>query len=403
MSSLNDRLKHIITHGYQNAPALRQLMEQAGVTPADIQSVADLPKIPVTTKDQLAQQQQENPPFGGWLAAPPETLQHIFISPGPLFEPEGIAESEEWPSEAFEVIGLGQGDIVFNTFLYHLVPAGIALDAAIRSTGATVVPTGPGNTEYQVQIMMSLGATGYVGTPSFLKIIFEKAAKMEIPRQSIPIKKALFSAEPYPPSLRTFFEQDYGMITSQAYATAELGIIAFDWTGQTTLQLAQNMIVEIVDPGSGQPVPPGEPGHVVVTTFNETYPLVRLGTGDLSAYVGEPNEAGFYTHIKGWMGRVGDAVKARGMFLHPLQLKGAIAKFEALGNIQAFITRPETRDHIKLHVELKDASVDKAAFGEEVRAAVSQACRLKIDQVEFVAHDSIETSDRTVVDERTWE
>jgi len=401
--SLNDRLRHIIAHGYENAPALRELMENAGVTPADIQTVADLPKIPVTTKEQLVQMQQENPPFGGWLAAPQENLQHIFVSPGPLFEPEGITASEKWSAEAFETIGLGRDDIVFNTFLYHLVPAGLLLDAAIRATRAIVVPTGPGNTEYQVQIMMRLGATGYVGTPSFLKIMFEKADEMNIPRQDIPIKKALFSAEPYPPSPRAFFEQDYGMITSQAYATAELGIIAFDRTGETTLKLAQNLIVEIVDPESGQPAPPGEPGHVVVTTFNETYPLVRLGTGDLSAYVGEPNDEGFYTHIKGWMGRVGDAVKVRGMFLHPLQLKGAIAKFEMLGNVQAFVTRPETRDHVKLQVELKDASVDKPALGKEVKAAVSQACRLKIDVVEFVEPGSIDASARVVVDERSWE
>ena len=377
--SLDDRLKHIIHHGYDKAPALRQLMQQAGVTPADIQSIIDLPRIPVTTKDQLLRMQQEDPPFGGWLAVPQESLSHIFVSPGPLFEPD-----DSWSPEVFEAIGIGRGDIVMNTFAYHMTPAGLLIDTTIRATGATVVPTGPGNTDLQLQTMMKLGVTGYVGTPSFLKIIFEKAEEMSISRQDIPIKKAFFSAEPYPPSLRAFFEQDYGLMTTQAYATAELGVIAYDLPGETSLKLARNMIVEITDPESGQSVPAGEPGQVVVTTFNEAYPLVRLGLGDLSAFVGQPDAEGFHTHIKGWMGRVGDAVKVRGMFLHPLPLKAALAKFEALGNIQAIITRPETRDHVRLRVELKDTSLDRESLSEEVKAVAGQACRLRIDQVEFV-------------------
>jgi phenylacetate-CoA ligase len=399
--SLNERLRQLISQGYENAPALRRIMDDAGVAPADIQSLADLPKLPVTTKDQLVQMQQKDPPFGGWLAIPKESLGHIFISPGPIFEPEDQAGEQD--TGAFEAIGVGPNDIVLNTFSYHLVPAGMLLDTAIRATGATVVPTGPGNTEYQVHIMMKLGATSYVGAPSFLKIILDKAEEMNIQRRDIPIKKALFSAEPYPPSLRAFFEHECGMLTSNAYATAELGIIAYDWTGESKMKLAQNMIVEIADPESGQPVPPGEPGQVVVTRFNPTYPLVRLGVGDLSAYIGQPDEKGYYKYIKGWLGRVGDAIKVRGMFLHPLQLKGAIAKFETLGNVQAIVTRPETRDHVDLRVELKDASADKAAVEAEVRAAVSQACRLKINVVNFVEVGSIDTSARTVVDERSWE
>jgi phenylacetate-CoA ligase len=394
-----ERLKEIIKHGYENAPALRRLMDEAGVRPADIQSVADLPKIPVTSKDKLIQMQQENPPFGGWLAAPKKELQHIFVSPGPLFEPD-----DEWQPEAFQAVGIDSGDIVINAFAYHMVSAGLLIDAAVRAAGATVVPMGPGNTEAQVDIMLRLGVTGYTGTPSFLKIIFQKAEEMNIDPQDVPLKKAVFSAEPYPPSLRTFFEQDYKMITSQAYATADLGIIAYDRPGEAALRLAQNMIVEITDPATGQPVPAGEPGEIVVTTFNKTYPLVRYGLGDLSAFVGEPDDEGFYPRIKGWLGRVGDAVKVRGMFLHPLQLKGALAKFEGLGNFQASVTRPDAaRDHVKLRVELKDAAVASPTLGDAVKAAASQACRLTIDEVEFVEAGAIEPSARAVVDERRWE
>jgi phenylacetate-CoA ligase len=401
--SRTTRLRQTIAHGYQNAPALRQLMDQAGVTPVDIQSVADLPRIPVTTKDQLAQMQKDNPPFGGWLAIPKQDLKRIYVSPGPLFEPEGEEPLEPARLDAFRAAGFGTGDVVLNAFMYHLVPAGLLLDTGLQAVGATVMPSGPGNTDFQIQIMMALGTTGYVGTPSFLKIIFEKAAEMGIPRQAIPIKKALFTAEPYPPSLRAFFEQDYGLHTSQTYATAELGVIAFDRPGEDTMELARDLIVEIVDPETGQPVPAGEPGHVVVTTFGKTYPLVRLGTGDLSAFVGQPDDEGLHTHIKGWLGRVGDAVKVRGMFLHPLQLKAALARFEAVGNVQAIVTRPDTRDSVRLRVELKDRSADQAALEEEVRSAASQACRLKIDEVEFVEAGSIDASARIVVDERSWE
>ncbi|MDX1522778.1 MAG: AMP-binding protein, partial [Anaerolineae bacterium] len=245
--------------------------------------------------------------------------------------------------------------------------------------------------------------TGYVGTPSFLKIIFQKAEQMGHDAQAIPIKSALFSAEPYPPSLRTYFEQDYGLITSQAYGTAELGFVAYDKTGETALRVAQNMIVEIADPETGQPMPAGEPGQIVVTTFNQTYPLVRLGTGDLSTFVGKVDQEGFHTHIKGWMGRVGDAVKVRGMFLHPMPLKAALGRFAEVGHVQAFVTRPDTRDYVTLNVELTDSSADETALRAAILQAASEASRLKIDQVEFVEPGSIDPGDRPIVDERRWD
>ncbi len=399
---LDSRLKEIIQHAYAHAPAFRNVMDTVGVSPDDIQSYRDLPKLPVTTKEQLLEMQRENPPFGGWLAVSPETIEHVFVSPGPLFEPEGGEFPEEWRSDVFAELSMGQGDIVFNTFMYHLTPAGLRLDAAVRETGATVVPSGPGNTEYHVEIMMKLGVTGYVGTPSFLKIIFERAAEMGIAAADIPIKKALFSAEPYPPSLRAYFEDGFGMTTAQTYATAELGILAFDTSGEPGMNLSHTMIVEIADPATGQPVPPGEPGQVVVTTFNKTYPMIRLGTGDLSALAGEPDDDGYYWHIKGWLGRIGDAIKVRGMFLHPVQLKSAVGKFPQLGAAQAVITRPDTRDHIRVRVELTADAADRDALAEEVRAAVSAACRLRVDTVELVSPGSIDSAARTILDERTW-
>ncbi len=400
--TLNTRLQKIIAYGYENAPSLRQIMDTAGITPADIKSIADLPKIPVTTKEQLAQMQNDAPPFGGWLTVPISQLKRIFVSPGPIFEPEGENVAVQWHSEVFNKVGIGKNDIVLNTFMYHLTPAGLRLEAAVRSAGATVIPSGPGNTEYQVQIMQKIGATAYIGTPSFLKIIFEKAAEMGINKADISIKKAVFTAEPYPPSLREYFESGYGMQTAQTYATAELGIIAYEVTGDTGMTLSKNMIVEIVDPATGQPIPAGEPGHLVVTTFNEIYPMIRLGTGDISAFIGNPNTDGAHTKIKGWMGRVGDAVKVRGMFLHPLQLKSAVAKFEGAGKFQAIVTRPDTRDEVVVKIEVENGT-DNLALQNNLKSAISQACRLRIDQVELVTAGSIPADARPIIDKRTWE
>ncbi|HEY84990.1 MAG TPA: phenylacetate--CoA ligase [Chloroflexi bacterium] len=397
--SKNERLKEIIKHACQNAPAVKQMMQAAGLGPADIESLEDLPRLPVTTKDELAKQQQENPPFGGWLAAPVKSLRRIFISPGPLFDPQGANEViDAARGEAFTAVGIGAEDIVLNTFMYHLVPAGILLDNGLAAVGATVVPTGPGNTEYQAKIAVALAATGYVGAPSFLKIILDKMAEMGIPKEAVPIKKALFSAEPYPQSLRSVFEGEYGMSTGQAYATADLGVIAYEQPGEAGLRISSDLIVEVVDPESGQPVPPGQVGHVVVTTFNKTYPLIRLGTGDLSAFGDESR-----THIKGWMGRVGDAIKVRGMFLHPLQLMGAIASVEGTGKAQAIVRRPDARDTVALKIEFSAPGADQTAVVEQIKNVVRTAVRLKIDAVELLSPNTLPANARPIEDERSWD
>jgi len=383
---------------------VKNLFGQAGVTPDEIQTVADLAKLPVTSKDQLVAMQQADLPFGGWLAVPRESLRHIFISPGPIFDPEAGEEvGAKGVAEAFRAVGIGPGDVVLNTFLYHMVPAGLLMDAALNMLGATVVPTGPGNTEFQVQIAMALRATGFVGTPSFLKTILDEAEKKGIPKTAFPIKKAFFSAEPYPPSLRRVFEEEYGMRTGQAYATADLGVIAYECEQAEGLHYSDELIVEIVG-SDGKPLGPGEQGEVVVTTFNQTYPLIRFGTGDLSAYTDEPCPCGRPgRRLLGWMGRVGDAVKVRGMFLHPNQLQQAVARVAGLGRFQAVVTRPETRDTLTLRVELTDESADRAALTESLKAAVRESCRLGLDTVEFLAPGSIPEDARPVVDERTWE
>lgn len=394
MSQLDQQVRQQIAHAYQNAPAIKALMDGTGVTPDDIQTTDDLGKIPVTSKERLQELQQENPPFGGFLAVAPKDLRRIYLSPGPLFDPEGYDDDggAQAAKQAFSEAGFGEDDIVINAFLYHMVPAGLALDAGVAQVGATVVPMGPGNTDVQVMVMMRLGATGYCGTPSFLEMILAKVEEMGIPKAGLPLKKAFFSAEPYTPSQRQKFEGDYGLVTAQAYATADLGIIGYEVPGKQGLYVPDNLVVQVCSPETGEILPHGELGEVVVTTFNKAYPLIRFGTGDLSIMDAE----GVRLKLRGWMGRSGEAIKVRGMFLHPNALRAGLAAFENIEKFQAVVERDGARDVVTLQVILSGGTIDEDA----IKSAVTTASRLTINKIEVV--DSIEGS-RLVRDARQFD
>ena len=393
MSDINQKLRDHLAYAYANASAVKALFDESGLKPEDIQTVADLPKLPVTSKDKFAEMQQNNPPFGGWLGVPIESLDRIYLSPGPIYDPfslDDVAVLDD-AENTLRHAGFGQGDIVINTFLYHLVPAGLLLDEAVRRTGATVVPLGPGNTEIQIKVMMDLNVTGYVGTPSFLSMILDKAVELGIPTEAIPLQKAFFSAEPYPPSLRAKFEGEYGMKTHQAYATADLGVVAYEVYGEAGFIIPENQVVELVDPETGEPVEEGTAGEVVVTKFDKTYPLIRFGTGDMALML--PGTG----RLRGLVGRSGEAVKVRGMFLHPNQLRFAVGVFEGIAGLQAVVTRQDDRDRVTLRVVQKDgATVDP----ELLKKAVTDTARLTINHVDFV--DAID-GERLIVDQRTWD
>lgn len=393
MADINQRLKEHLAYAIANSSAVKSIFEGAGLTLKDVQTVPDLQKLPVTSKDQFTEMQQANPPFGGWLAVPIERLQRIHLSPGPIFDPFGVDDTElfEDAELALSRAGFGKGDIVVNTFLYHMVPAGLLLDEGLRRTGAVVVPMGPGNTETQIKVILDLKIVGYVGTPSFLSMILDKMAEMGISKNAIPLRKAFFSAEPYPPSLRAKFEGEYGLKTSQAYATADLGVVAYEVYGEQGFILPNNLIVELVDPQTGQWVQEGTPGEVVVTSFSKTYPLLRFGTGDMAVMI--PGAGRLF----GLVGRSGEAVKVRGMFLHPNQLRFATASFAGIAGLQAVVTRDGDYDQVTLKVAPQaGASVD----GEALKAAIKQVAHLSINAVEFV--DAIE-GQRLIVDERKWD
>jgi len=290
---------------------------------------------------------------------------------------------------------------VLNTFMYHLTPAGLLLDEGLRACGATVIPSGPGNTELQIMMMSALNVTGFVGQPSYLMAMLDKIGEMGIPKEGVTIKKALFSAEPYMPNQRERFEGEYGMKTTSAYGTADLGFIGYTKSGIQGFCITDNVYLQICDPQTGAELPAGEIGEVIATTFNKAYPLLRFGTGDLGALAATPDCDGGQ-QLLGLYGRSGEAIKVRGMFLHPNQLLAAKLQFPQIKTMQAIITRPENRDYVLLKIELNDGA-DGAGLGEKLQGLAQAAIRLKIDEVVMVPAGEIKPGERTVKDERKWD
>ncbi len=399
---LDQRIHELVSTAYEYAPAIRQIMDGARVTPNDIRTAADLARVPVTSKDRLVEIHQSNPPFGGFLTIPIEDLPRIYISPGPIYDPQPPSDDPEAALAPFHYVSFGPGDRVLNTFMYHLTPAGLLIDEALRACGATVIPTGPGNTELQVMMMMALNVTGFVGQPSFLMTLLDKAPALGIPPELVSIKKALFSAEPYTAAQRQRFEGEYGMKTTSAYGTADLGFIGYTMDGVEGFCLSQHVYVECCDPDTGQPVEPGSVGEIVVTTFNTRYPLIRFGTGDLGALAPQPDpRCGGGQQLLGLFGRSGDAIKVRGMFLHPNQILAAIGRVPQIKHAQAVVTRVENRDVLTINVELLPEYAD-ADVEEAVKAHVQSMARLRVDAVQVVPPGVIDTAQRMVKDARDW-
>lgn len=393
MSDLNSKLREAVQHAYANAPAFKQLMDEAGVAPTAIQGVDDLPKIPITSKDKLVQMQQANPPFGGWLAVPMSQLQRIYFSPGPLYDPQGFADADgaQGAVQALHAGGFQVGDLALNTFLYHMVPAGLWLDEALRLAGITVVPLGPGNTDLLIMVMMTLKPNAYVGTPSFLETIYTRAAQMGI---APTFTKAFFSAEPYLPAQREKFEGEYKLRTSQAYGTADLGMVGFEREGKQGFYLPDTLIVEIADPETGKVLPDGEVGEVVVTTFNRAYPLIRFGTGDLSVAERDANGERF---LRALVGRSGEALKVRGMFLHPNQLRLIGNAFPQVDGIAATVQRSDG-DHLFVQVMLAEGQPveDIVAFKVRFGEVFKQLARLRADNIEIVPSGTLKSGERSL-------
>jgi phenylacetate-CoA ligase len=346
------RLPQQIAHAKAKAPAFATLL--AGIEPAAIGTREALARLPVTRKSELLERQKGNRPFGGLTATGYGTMARVFASPGPIYEPEGRAPDWWRLARPLFAAGFRAGDLVHNCFSYHFTPAGSMLETGAHALGCTVFPGGVGQTELQVQALADLGADGYVGTPSFLRIILEKADELGIPLPRL--RKALVSGEAFPPSLRDAL-LGRGIEGYQAYATADLGAIAYETPAREGLVIDEGVLVEIVRPGTGDPVPEGEVGEVVVTSlFNVDYPLIRFGTGDLSAVLPGRSPCGrTNTRIKGWMGRADQTTKVKGMFVHPAQVATIVARHPEISRARLVVDNPGGNDRMTLHAECASA------------------------------------------------
>ncbi len=356
-----------IDHAKRVAPAFARRL--ADVNGADIRSRADLARLPLIRKSELPELQRSEPPFGGFASTVPRVVVRVFSSPGPIFDPEG-AGADWWRfARALYAAGFRRGDWVHNAFSYHFTPAGFMVDSGARALGCTVFPAGVGQTELQVQAIARLRPQGYAGTPSFLKILCQRADELHVDISSL--AKALVSAEALPESLREEMARR-GIRVLQCYASADLGLIAYESQAMEGLIVDEGVIVEIVRPGTGDPVPEGEVGEVVVTSLNPDYPLIRFATGDLSAVLPGRSPCGRTNQrIRGWMGRADQTVKVRGMFVHPTQVAEILRRHPQVRRGRLVVDRDESgNDRMILHCEL-----EAGADGSGLLEALSRALR----------------------------
>jgi len=369
----------------------------ADVNPEQVTTREALAKLPIIRKASLIELHASNPPFGGLATAETQALGRIFMSPGPIFEPEG--RSEDWwrSARSLYAAGFRSNDIVHNTFAYHLTPGGWILDAGARALGCTVIPAGPGNTEQQLNAIAHLRPTAYVGVPDYLKILLDKAADVGSDISSI--KRAMVSGGALFPSLRQEY-RDRGINVFQVYATADAGSIAYESEALEGMIVDEGVILEIVRPGTKDPVAEGEVGEVVVTTFNRDYPMVRLGTGDLSALLPGQSPCGRTNlRIKGWMGRADQTTKVKGMFIHPEQVAEIANRHPELGRLRLVIQRDGQKDVMVLKAE---SSNHDQALSEAIASNMQDVTKLK-GAVELAAPDTLPNDGKVISDERPYE
>jgi phenylacetate-CoA ligase len=380
------RLRVIQTAAYDRAPAIRAILDDAAIAPSALTGGEALARIPVFKKERMIDLQRERPPFGGFLAAPESDIARIFVSPGPINEPQLRTEADHFGfGEAFAAAGIGPGDRVLNTWSYHLVPAGLALDDGLRSTGAAVIPSGTGNSEMQAKLVLDLEVTCICAATAFFVTLAETIEGMgrSLPDQWA-VKSALLGGEFGDwMGKRRKLEARYGIKTFSVYATADFGIIGFESGGEEGYEIHRDRIVQICDPVNGAPLPAGEPGEIVVTTLNAGWPLIRFGTGDV-AIARALNADGTVSRISMLQGRVGQAVKVREIFVYPRQLEDLVIAVPGLARAQAVIARPAHREEITLNLVL-DGDADAPTVRAQAAERFKELSRLRADDIAVVS------------------
>ena len=398
-AALMAELPRLVAHAKKRAPGFARIL--AGVDPSKVKTRRGLAALPVTRKSDLASLQKETPPFGGLNATPVEKLAKIFVSPGPIYDPEGRGRNWWRTARGLFAGGFRAGDRVLNTFAYHFTPAGSMLESGAAALGCTVIPGGVGQTEMQVAAIRDLRVNAFVGTPSFLKLIVEKADELKVDLSSL--EKAQVGAEYLPPALRTALHQR-GIRVSQCYASADLGLIAYeslqpDGSPNPGMILDEGLILEIVRPGTGDPVAPGEVGEVVITLLNKDYPLIRFATGDLSAVLTGASPCGrTNVRIKGWMGRADQSTKVRAMFVTPRQVNVIVRRHPEIGRARLVVEGDAGNDRMTLKCEV---TAPPSGLSEAVVASIRDVTKLR-GEVEFVAPGSLPNDGKVIEDLRKY-
>ena len=399
--ALLSALPALLTRAMQ-APGWADIL--GGVTAGDINSRAALAQLPVTRKSALKDLQQAMPPFGGLNTTPTAQLSRIFMSPGPIFDPEGRGGDWWRYARPLHALGVRSGDLIQNCFAYHFTPAGLMVEGGAAHLGCPVIPAGIGQTEMQVQAMQLLKPKVYVGTPSFLKIIIEKAQEMGADISSL--KMALVGAEALPPSLRQWLNENGVPFVLQTYGSADIGNIAYETLTDGKLNpgmlLDETLLLEIVRPGTGDPVPEGEVGEIVITSFNPDYPLIRFATGDMSAVLSGTSPCGrTNTRIKGWMGRADQTTKVRAMFVHPSQVADIVRRHAVIRKARLVISGEMANDEMTLHCEVDhpDAALSEV---DAIIASIRDVTKLR-GNVKLHAIGSLPNDGKVIEDARSYQ
>jgi phenylacetate-CoA ligase len=395
--SFDEQVRTVLPDAARRCPGLGRRLVEAGMEAERLVDVASLDALPVLSKDELLELQQADPPFAGMVSSE-APLRRIFQSPGPLYEAElDVADPWRWRA-ALEVAGFGPDDLVLNAFGYHLSPAGAMFEEACKAIGCRVLPGGVGNLDLQAQACLDLDVTSFIGLPSYLKALLEKIEERGGGTDELALRRAFVTAEPLPPSLRAWLTERVPVVR-QGYGTAETGNLGYESDALDGLHVPADALIQICDLATGEAVYDEREGQVVVTVFERDAPVVRFGTGDLSAWATDDTSSGLETpRIRGWLGRVGDAVKVRGMFLHPRQVTGVMETLEEVEEYRFVIDRVEHRD--VLHCEIVPAAgIDGSGLTQKVRDRVRAGLRFDV-HVEVV--EEVEPDTGPITDVRTW-
>jgi phenylacetate-CoA ligase len=401
---LEGRFLATLRLAFKKSKAYQEIFAEAGIESGDIKGLDDLAKLPIIRLEEMVARQKQDPPFGGFAAVGPERIRRIYVNPGLIWQPGDWEYGDTSWAEGLAAAGFGPGDRILNAFNYHLWPFAFMLDESVKMIGGSVVPLGVGNTMMQVRIMHMLQITGFMGTPSFLMTLAQRAEGMGLDvKNDLHLRNALVGAEMLPESLRARLQDKLGLQVRQAYGTVFLGCLGYECRHLSGLHVPENVIVEVVDPTSGEPAPPGATGEIVATCFSQTYPLIRMGTGDLSLFAEGGCACGRTGPVlRKVLGRIEQATKVRGTFVHPWQTDEVIAPYHQVFKYQVIITRHDHSDVMTFCIELTEDAGDPGLLAARIERDIKEMLTIR-GEVKICPRGTIPDFHQKIVDQRSWE